>query len=192
VFHSPVYDLLVARRECTLFSLLHSLFPARTGVEVFSLLGLIFRVVFSWGPILFVGPCGYSFPCKELEGELLEEILDDVHHIWADVPDHVEQVEPGQGAGRVDPGLLAHMVLVEAPIFIACFTSRDALFVGPWANRASVALGAEGSISTEAVPRRRPPVHARYNFQTICKGHHKLHTNCIPLTNIVTVGVKIV
>lgn len=106
VLHPAIDQALVRLRECALLVLLHSVLPTTQSVLVFCLLPGEVRIVLLWGGVLVRGPVRHATPCEQLEGELLEEVLDDVHHIRADVPDDVEQVQEGQRAGGVDPGVM--------------------------------------------------------------------------------------
>jgi hypothetical protein len=90
VLDTPVHQRLVRCREDAVFVLLHRCLPACTCIHVARFLGGVVWIILTWGLVLVMRPHGHSGPCEQLEGQLFEEVFDDVHHIGADVPDYVE------------------------------------------------------------------------------------------------------
>jgi hypothetical protein len=127
VLHTLVHEDLILSREGALLILQHCFLPARNGFSTALLFLRELRVTASrllvFGLVPFWGP----LPCEELESELLEEVLDDVHHVWADVPNDVEVVEEGQGARTVDSCVVPDVVLFKSLVVVASQALSDAL-----------------------------------------------------------------
>jgi hypothetical protein len=90
-----IHELLVSLREGALFILLHCLLPALLGIIMAPELASVVVFTFSWSLVFALVPFRCPLPGEELESDFFEEVLDDVHHVWADVPYDVEQVKEG-------------------------------------------------------------------------------------------------
>jgi hypothetical protein len=106
---------------------------------------------------------GPSCTGEDADNEALEEGLDDVHHIRAEVPDHIKLVQHGQGTPDVDAGLEANVIDVFPGMVgfgLRKFRFCAGLAVGPCRRRSFWSSLPQGII------RMQPP-DMRYVY--VCK-----------------------
>ena len=125
------------------------------------------RVVFSTfrrGLVFACIPDWYSRPREQFEGEFLEEVLDDVHHIGADVPNDVEEAEVGQGTRTVDSCCFLGVRFLRAAVIVRGFALRNTLssIASIWGVVTSVA--AEARVLAKPMVCWKPPTNDRCTY----------------------------
>ena len=124
------------------------------------------RSIFRRSLVLAFVPLRDSCPREEFESQLLEPVFDDVHHIGADVPNDVEQVEEGQWTRTVDSRRFAGVRVFETAVVVAVFALRDALIsiASIWGILPSCA--AEAFVPLKPMVLGQPPKQHKYAAAT--------------------------
>ena len=106
----------------------------------------------------FCGPFGDAAAAEHFECEFVEKILDDVHHVRADVPDQVEQEQKGQGACFIHPCRFPGVCFGRTSVHLAFAALLAGFIVRPevWGVSRTLGLGAELGLLAERVSRWAP------------------------------------
>ena len=120
VFRGEYAPLVCGARSC----------PSLPAVFIGSQFGVIIGTIFPGFWAFFCGPQGDSFPHKQFEGQLLKEIFDDMHHIWADIPDDIEMAQVHERAECIHAAVRSWVACIGARPCIARFALVNGLRVG--------------------------------------------------------------
>lgn len=96
-------------------------------------------------------PFWCSLTSEQFKSEFFEEVFDDVHHVWADVPNDVEKVQEGQCTRPVDAGRVLDMRIPETAVVVASLALRHALCVRTRLGWGAVVWYAEGVVRAIAM-----------------------------------------
>jgi hypothetical protein len=90
ILHAAICELLICFWEYAFNVLLHSQRPTRPSPLVGRQFGIVVIIFLDRHRVFSIRPFGQACPIEHTHGKFLEEVLDDVHHVRADVPDDIE------------------------------------------------------------------------------------------------------
>ena len=78
-----------------------------------------------WAPVAF----------EQRNVMIREKVLDNMHGVWAEVPDHVPERQNGKWVPPLDWGPFGWMVLLRSIVRLCCFPRGNSFLVGPCCMR---------------------------------------------------------